>query len=162
MFRKLMTGSLCAAVLFGAPLLSSAAQPPPNEKQMIPLQYLVGTWQCDWKSGDSSGREEQVFQPALDGAWLEEKELVVVNGRQDVVSIHYTGYDPRTKAYVHVGPDANGSYELAQSPDAEVWRSADGTFSHHKVSETQREMSEIDRIGKKTVTISMTCMKAKL
>lgn len=126
---------------------------------MASLGYLVGSWHCDWKSQNDSGREEQVFQPALDGAWLEEKELVTVNGRQTVASIHYTGYDPKSKSYMHMGPDANGSYEVAHSPDAVFWRAADGTFIHHKVSDTQREMTETDRIGNKTVKLSMTCIK---
>jgi len=162
LFHKLITcWVLAATALVGTPLLSSAAQAPPNEKGMAPLQYLVGNWSCDWKSQNNSGHEEQAFQPALDGAWLEEKELVAVNGRQTVSSIHYTGYDPRIKAYVHMGPDANGSYEVANSPDAVVWHSAEGGFIHHKVSDTRREMTETDRIGNKTVQLSMICVKAK-
>lgn len=159
MFRKLIAGSLCAAALSAAPLLSSAGQAAPNEKAMASLQYLVGTWHCDWQSGNNSGSEDQVFQPALGGAWLEEKELVGVNGRQTVASIHYTGYDPRIKAYVHMGPDANGSYEIAQSPDGDVWHGADGSFLHHKISDTQRRMSETDRVGNTTVHLSMSCQK---
>lgn len=159
MFSKRIIGSLLAAALSGAPLLSAAAQAPPNEKQMVPLQYLVGTWHCDWKSQNGSGHEDQVFQPALDGAWLEEKELIDVNGRQTVASIHYTGYDPKSKSYVHMGPDANGSYEVAHSPDAVSWSAADGSFIHHKVSDTRREMTETDQVGTKTSRISMICVR---
>lgn len=162
MVRRLVTGSLFASALFVAPLLSSAAQAPPNEKEMAPLQYLVGTWHCDWQSGSKAGREDQVFQPALDGAWLEEKELVNVNGQQTVASIHYTGYDPRSKAYMHIGPDANGSYEVAHSPDSELWRSGDGSFVHHKISDNERKMMETYRSGNTTVRLSMMCMKAKV
>lgn len=128
---------------------------------MASLQYLLGDWHCDWKSQNNSGSEEQVFQPALDGAWLEEKELVVTNGRQTVTSVHYTGYDPQIKSFVHMGPDANGSYEIAKSPDAEVWHSEEGMFVHRKISDTRREMSETDRIGNKTVQLSMICLKTK-
>lgn len=160
MIRKLVVGSLFASALFAAPLLSSARQAPPNEKEMAPLQYLVGTWHCNWQSASNAGTEDQVFQPALDGAWLEEKELVVRNGRQTVASIHYTGYDPRSKAYMHIGPDANGSYEVAHSADSEVWHSGDGSFVHHKVSDSQRQMTETYHTGNATVRLSMTCVRA--
>lgn len=157
--RKLVIGSLLASALAAAPLLSSAEQTPPNETQMAPLRYLIGTWHCDWQSANKTGSEDQAFQPALGGAWLEEKELVNVNGSQTVASIHYTGYDPRSKAYMHIGPDANGSYEVAHSPDAETWQSGEGSFIHHKVSDTRRNMTETYRSGNKTVQLSMTCVK---
>lgn len=159
MLRKLIVGSLFAAVLSAAPLLSSADQAPANQKQMASLQYLLGTWHCDWQSGNTSGSEDQVFQTALDGAWLEEKELVDVNGRQTVASIHYTGYDPRTKFYIHMGPDANGSYEVAQSVDSDIWHGADGSFVHTKISDTERKMSETVRNGKRTEQLTMSCAK---
>lgn len=157
--RKLVVSALLASALFAAPLLAAAGQLPANEKEMAPLQYLVGTWHCDWQSGDKSGSEEQIFQTALDGAWLEEQEVVNVNGGQTVVSIHYTGYDPRAKTYIHMGPDANGSYEIAHSPDSEVWQSTDGSFVHRKVSDSQRKMTETYGSGKATVQLSMTCTK---
>lgn len=160
MIRKLIIGSLLGSALFAAPLLCSAGQSAQNEKEMAPLQYLVGTWHCDWKSQNRAGSEDQLFQPALDGAWLEEKEIVNVNGLQTVASIHYTGYDPRSKAYIHMGPDANGSYEVAQSPDSEVWHSADGSFVHHKVSDTQRKMTETYGTGTHAVSLSMLCVKS--
>lgn len=162
MVRKLVTGCLFASAVFAAPLVSFAGQAAPNEKQMAPLQYLVGTWHCDWQSGSKSGSEDQVFQPALGGAWLEEKELVSVNGRQTVASIHYTGYDPRTRVFMHMGPDANGSYEVAHSPDSEIWNGADGSFVHHKISDSERKMNETYRSGNATVRLSMTCVKAKI
>jgi len=161
LIRKLVTGSLLASALIAAPALSYAAQSAPNEKQMASLQYLVGTWHCDWKSEKKTGSEDQVFEPALNGAWLEEKELVTVNGTQTVASIHYTGYDPRTNVYMHMGPDANGSYEVAHSQDAQLWQSADGSFVHHKVSNTQRTMTETYKSGNKTVQLSMTCSKTQ-
>jgi hypothetical protein len=161
LIRKLVIGSLFACGLFAAPLFSSASQSAPNAKQMAALQYLIGTWHCDWKSQNRTGSEEQVFRPALDGAWLEEKEIVQVNGEQTLASIHYTGYDPRSNFYVHIGPDANGSYEVAHSPDAEIWHSADGSFVHHKVSDTQRNMTESYRSGNTTVQLSMSCMKTR-
>lgn len=159
LIRKLIASSVFVTALSAAPLLASAGQPAANEKQMASLQYLIGSWHCDWQSGEKSGSEDQVFQPALDGAWLEEKELITVNGRRTVASIHYTGFDPRTNVYMHMGPDANGSYEAAQSPDSENWKSSDGSFVHHKVSGTQRTMTETYRSGNTTVVLSMRCAK---
>lgn len=153
--RNILKGSILAITLAATPLLSLASQSPQNEKQMAGLQYLVGTWQCDWTAGSNSGSERQVFAPVFDGAWLEEKEIVNEAGRSTVHSIHYTGYDPAMKMFVHVGPDAGGSYELAQSPDAIYWRSSDGSFEHRKVSDTRRTMNE-SVSGK---TLSMTCTK---
>jgi hypothetical protein len=159
LIRKLVIASLFASAAAAAPLLSRADQSAPNEKQMAPLQYLIGTWHCDWKSQKRTGSEDQIFQPALGGAWLEEREVVKVNGTQMVASIHYTGYDPRSKSYIHMGPDADGSYEVAHSADTELWDCAGGTFVHHKISETERTMTESYRSGTATVQISMTCLK---
>ncbi|HET7815105.1 MAG TPA: DUF1579 family protein [Candidatus Baltobacteraceae bacterium] len=127
---------------------------------MATLQYLVGTWHCDWQSGSKSGSEDQVFKPALGGAWLEEEEVINSNGRQSVASIHYTGYDPHSKAFIHMGPDANGSYEVAHSPDSVTWLSVGGSFVHHKVSDTERKMTETYGSGAAAVQLSMTCLKA--
>jgi hypothetical protein len=143
----------------GAALAATMAAAP-NDAQMAPLQYLVGTWNCTWHSGGHSGTLDQIFSPALGGAWLEEKEVVTAGGRQTVTSLHYTGYDPQTKEYVHVGPDADGSYEIAHSPDAQVWNNADGTFVHRRVTGDERTMSETARLGRKTVHSVMTCKRA--
>ena len=160
MYQKLAFGILFAAAVSAAPGVSLAAQPPANAQQMAPLQYLIGTWHCTWKSGSRSGNEDQVFTPALDGAWLEEKEIVSKGGELFVISDHYTGYDPRMKKYVHVGPDADGSYELAQSPDGDVWSSTDGNFIHKKISDVERTMTETAGTGDNAPRVSMTCSKA--
>ena len=151
MFKTLLFGVLLAATTAGAP----------NDSKMAPLQYVVGTWHCTWQAGGSSGSLDQVFAPALGGAWLEEKELVNAGGGQTLTSLHYTGYDPRAKEYVHVGPDADGSYEIAHSADAEVWTNADGRFIHHRVSADERTMSETASVGGKMVQSSMRCTRAK-
>lgn len=154
-----------AAVLSGAislsPLASLADEASPNHAQMASLQYLVGAWHCTWQSGRNSGTLDQVFAPALNGAWLEEKEIVSVGGRATVTSVHYTGYDPRLKKYVHVGPDADGSYEIAQSPDGDEWSNADGTFVHRKISNNRRTMTDNARVDGKIVQSSMTCTRAE-
>ena len=148
---KILKVSAIAAALAAVPFLSYASPAPPNQKEMAPLLYLIGTWNCRWQSGSHSGRERQVFEPAFDGAWLEEKEIV--SGQ--VRTVHYTGYDPAKKTFVHVGPDADGTFELAQSPDTITWRSADGSFVHTKVSDTKRTMTQTDGAQ----SVSMTCTK---
>lgn len=164
MKRLLLPILASAAISLSLSGNATAAATPPNAAQMAPLQYLIGTWHCTWTSGTQSGSEDQIFETALDGAWLQEKEVVAGrNGRPTVLSIHYTGYDPATKSYMHVGPDADGTYEIAQSPDASLWRNP-GTanvFTHTKISDTQRTMAETDRSNGKTVNITMTCNKAQ-
>jgi hypothetical protein len=57
-------------------------------------------------------------------------------GEPMIRSIHYTGFDPKKKAYVHLGPNANGSYEIAQSADTEVWHAVPegpGALTHPKL-----------------------------
>ena len=134
MIRKLLV-----LTAIGASLIAAS---PPNAKQMAQLNYLVGTWHCQWSDGKNSGKEDQVFSLALDGAWLEEKEIVTVNGQPKVTTDHFTGYDPQKHKYMHLGPDATGSYEIAESLDTNVWTSTDGKFLHTKVSDTERTMSE--------------------
>ena len=146
-FRCMIRKLLVLASL-GAALIAAS---PPNAKQMASLNYLVGTWHCAWSDGKQSGSEDQIFSVALGGAWLEEKEVVSMNGQPFVRSIHYTGYDPAKREFLHVGPDANGTYELAESADTNTWTSADGKFLHTKVSDTERKMNE--------GPIAMTCTK---
>lgn len=150
MFKLLLTGALLASTVAAAP----------NDSQMAPLQYLIGTWNCTWQAGTSTGTLDQVFAPALDGAWLEEKEIASTGGRQTVTSIHYTGYDPQTKEYVHVGPDADGTYEVAHSRDGDVWTNADGTFVHHRVNNDERTMTDTIRAGNNVMHLSMVCKRA--
>jgi hypothetical protein len=159
MFCKLIAASSIAATLALAPLMSQADPAPTNHKEMAKLQYLVGTWHCRWQMGDHSGTQDQIFTPALNGAWLEEQEIVTIDGRPTVNTIHYTGWDPQTKTYVHVGPDADGTYELAQSPDSDTWNSTDGTLIHHRISDSERELSETG-IGPTAPTVRMSCLKS--
>jgi hypothetical protein len=162
--RTLTAFSAAAAIFLATPLLSSAATVPPNAQQMAPLQYLLGTWHCTWTAGEKTGAEDQIFESALYGAWLQEKEVVVDAAGQPVVqSIHYTGYDPQNRSYMHVGPDASGAYEVARSADMNVWHEADGSgaFVHTKISDTERKMTESYQAGGKSVAIVMSCKKAQ-
>jgi hypothetical protein len=157
--KRVFTAAAAAALFCGLPLASPAATPA-NAAQMAPLAYLLGTWHCTWTAGKDSGSEDQVFETALDGAWLQEKEVVTDrNGKPVVQSIHYTGFDPATKMFMHLGPDADGTYEVASSADANLWKSSDGSFVHTKVSNTQRTMVEADNGAPTPVT--MSCKKAQ-
>ena len=153
---KLIPASVIAGALVLAPLNSHAAGASDNQTKMAPLHYLLGTWHCHWQSGTQSEDEDQVFESTFGGAWLAEKEIVDVDGQSFVRSLHYTGYDPQLNVYVHVGPDANGNYELAKSPDLVTWTSTDGDFIHHKVSDTERRMNENDGGNH----VSMKCLKS--
>ena len=83
------------------------------------------------------------------------------SGEPIVQSIHYTGYDPQHKRYMHVGPDADGTYEIAESPDTNTWSNpgTNNVFIHTKISDTERTLSETDHVNGKTVTLTMTCNK---
>ena len=160
--RVIATISAAAVIFLSVPALSQAAAR--NARQMAPLQYLIGTWHCSWVSGSNTGSEDQVFETALGGAWLAEKEIVLDRaGKPVVATIHYTGYDPKTGNYMHVGPDADGTFELAQSADAHMWSNPieKTAFVHTKISDTKRTMVEKDRINGKPVTFAMTCTKAE-
>ena len=157
--------SAASALFLNVVSLASAATPPPNAKQMASLQYLIGTWHCTWRSNNGLQSEDQVFESALGGAWLSEKEIVTgADGRPVVESIHYTGYDPANASFMHVGPDASGAYEIAQSPDAHLWHDvtdASATFVHTKVSDSSRTMEQHYQDGGKPMSFFMTCKKAE-
>jgi hypothetical protein len=155
--------SAVSAILLNVTPFASAATLPPNAKQMAALHYLIGTWHCTWPSNGKVGSEEQIFEEALGGAWLQEKEVVTgADGRPATMSIHYTGYDPAKGRYMHVGPDADGSYELASSADMNAWEDASdatSTFVHTKVSDTQRTMKLSYQDAGKPMSLLMACTK---
>lgn len=147
-----MLKSLIAGLLFLATIAAA-----PNQSQMARLQYFVGTWHCTWHAGTHSGTIDQVFTPALGGAWIAEQESVSIDGRSKVLSLHYTGYDAAAKEYVHVGPDADGSYEIAHSIDGDTWTNAEGRFVFHRVSQDERTMTATGPDGKELE--SMACSR---
>jgi hypothetical protein len=154
--------SAASAIFLSVCAFSPAATLAPNAKEMAPLHYLIGTWHC---SGAGIPAEDQVFEEALGGAWLQEKEVVTgSDGQPKTVSIHYTGYDPATAHFMHVGPDVDGSYELASSVDGDVWHDsndASSTFTHTKVSDTARTMRLNFMDKGKPASLLMTCKKAQ-
>ena len=157
--------ALLLAAAIAVPIATSAASPAPNAKEMAPLQYLVGTWHCEWTTGDASGSEDQVLTSVMNGAWLQEAEVVHdAQGNSFVHSIHFTGYDPQKKKFVHVGPDADGTFVTAESDDSNAWHelapATGSTFYHTKISDTERHESETFEDGNgKTVHYRMVCKK---
>jgi hypothetical protein len=69
------------------------------------------------------------------------------NGNSVITTMHYSGYDPSLKMYVHMGPNADGTYEVAYSKDFRIFHnvhpegmSAPATLA--KQSDTQYTLSE--------------------
>jgi hypothetical protein len=157
--------SAASALFLNVCSLAPAATLPPNATQMEALHYLIGTWHCTWPSKKGVQSEDQIFESALGGAWLAEKEVMTgADGQPVVASVHYTGYDPATGRFMHVGPDADGTYEIAQSEDGNVWHDvndANATFVHTKVSDTSRTMVQHYQAGGKPMTFFMTCKKTE-
>jgi hypothetical protein len=166
--KKLLTlgislGAL-AATLTVQPSPSFAAGAP-NAQEMKSLDYLIGTWSCSWTAGPDSGAVTSVFAPVMNGAWLQETETVQSPTRGPVVTtVHFTGFDPQKKRWVHLGPDADGSYAVAQSSDGETWHNllpvagSDATF--RKMSDSAFALSEDFARDGKTLTYVETCKKA--
>ncbi len=157
--------SAASALFLNVSSLAPAAALPPNATQMEGLHYLIGTWHCTWPSKKGVQSEEQIFESALDGAWLAEKEIVTGGDGQPVVaSVHYTGYDPANGRFMHVGPDADGTYEIAQSEDGHTWHGVNdssATFVHTKLSDSSRTMELHYQAGGKPMTFLMTCKKVE-
>ena len=154
---------LCAAAaIFAAQAIPASAAP---DAHMQPLQYLLGTWHCNWTAGGQTGSVDQTFSSVMNGVWVEERETTTApNGQVVLNSIHYTGWDPARKAYVHSGPDADGSYQLYRSPDLHEWRNALGAgapFYLTRDSDTQQtESTTINAVGGQSVEWKQTCTKA--
>ncbi len=152
------------ALLAAAPTLATAAVPPPNAAEMTKLQYLVGAWDCTWKAGDASGAVHLSFESVMNGAWLRETESGKSRSGEDVVrSMHYTGYDPVQKKWMHLGPNGDGTFAVAQSADAARWQTmlptADESLTFEKVSSTAFTETSIFQSDGKTVTFLQSCRK---
>jgi len=64
------------------------------------------------------------------------------------VAKHFTGYDMAKKQYVHLGPNMDGTYEVATSADAPVWHSGTNEIAVTKVSNDRYTMSANEMNGK--------------
>ena len=146
-----------AAILLSAPVAASAAPAAPNAAQMQKLEYLVGTWTCEVKAGGQVGTAHEKFESTFRGAWLLETESVPGNdgGFVDIAK-HYTGYDIAKKRYVHLGPNLDGTYEVATSADAAVWHSGNDAVAFTKVSNDRYTMSA-DVMNGKPFSFLKTC-----
>jgi hypothetical protein len=120
---KQSTSIALAAVLLLLGLTSVArADAPPNAAKMQVLNHLVGTWNCSWHAGTASGEILSTFTPVMNGAWIQQTESTKdKNGNPVITTMHYSGYDPSLKMFVHMGPNADGTYEVAYSKDFRIF-----------------------------------------
>lgn len=154
-----------AALLAVAPVAATAAPVPRNAEQMRALDYLIGTWNCSFSAGGQSGTNVSTFTSVMNGAWLQETEAVRTrSGGLFVTTMHYTGYDPDEKRYLHVGPNADGTYEVAYTTDFATFHTLlpagqeDATFT--KVSDSEFSLREpFTQNGQHLVYLN-TCKKA--
>jgi hypothetical protein len=151
--------ALSALALTSSPAIAA----PPNSAQMAKLANWIGTWDCKWKAGASSGVLVATFAPVMDGAWLEETEAVESGGKTVVQTMHFTGYDPSSKHWIHAGPNADGTYEVAQSDDLAVWKNllpvGAGEGKLVRPSDTEYIISEDFQQDGKTETYVNDCTK---
>lgn len=140
-----------------------AAAAPPNAAEMSKLAFFLGTWDCNWTAGGQSGAIVATFTPIMDGAWVEETEAVVAGDRTTIQTMHFTGYDPATKHWLHGGPNSDGTYEVAQSDDLATWKNLfpgdGGVGKLVRPSESEYVLSEDFVQGGKTLTYVDDCKK---
>jgi hypothetical protein len=154
-----------AALLAIAPVTASAAPVPPNAEQMKAVAFLIGTWNCSFSAGGQSGTNISTFTSVMNGAWLQETEAVrTKSGGLYVTTTHFTGYDPDEKRYMHVGPNADGTYEVAYTTDFHSFHTIlpagqqDATFT--KVSDTEFSLREPFTQNGQAMVYLNTCKKA--
>ena len=157
---------IAALLLSALPVLMSpaaATAAAPNAGEMEKLNFMVGTWDCRWTAGNDAGAIVATFTPVMGGAWIEETEAVEVNGKSYVQTMHFTGYDPKLKLYVHAGPNADGTYEVAQSADLTTWNNVlpkrEGSGTLDRLSDSEYVLSEDFQSGGKTLTYRNDCKK---
>ena len=157
-------------VIAGAMLLCglssvARAEGPPNAEKMKALSDLVGSWNCTWQAGPASGEILSTFTPVMNGAWIQQTEAVKDKaGDLVITTMHYSGYDPSLKMYVHMGPNANGTYEVAYSQDFRIFHnvhpegmSEDAILS--RISPTEYTLSEPFTQGGQRLTYMERCLK---
>jgi len=161
--NKTLTTIALAALAALAISSKPAAAEAPSAAPMAKLAYLIGTWDCNWKAGPSSGTNVSTFTPVLDGAWLRETEAVERGGKTVVQTMHFTGYDPSSNHWIHGGPNADGTYEVAESDDLATWKNvlpvAGGTGRFVRTSDTEYVLSEDFQQDGKTMTYVDDCKK---
>jgi hypothetical protein len=151
--------ALSALALSSAPAVAA----PPNASQMATIAGMIGTWDCAWTAGPSSGTLIATFTPVMEGAWLQETEAVEKDGKTIIQTMHYTGYDPSAKRWIHAGPNNDGTYEVAQSDDFATWKNvlpvAAGGGKLARPSDTEYILSEDFKQDGKTETYVNDCKK---
>jgi hypothetical protein len=125
--KKLLIPAMVALTV-ALPTIAPAAGGSPNAAQMQKLQWVLGSWDCTWKAGPDSGVVKLSFEEVMNGAWIREIETRPSSkGEFRATAMHYTGYDPAEKKWRHLGPNADGTYDVAESPDAITWSDPAGT-----------------------------------
>jgi hypothetical protein len=161
--NKTLAAIALAAVSALALSSTRAVAAPPNAPQMAKIAYMIGTWDCKWTAGTSSGTLVATFTPVMNGAWLQETEAVESGGKVAVQTTHFTGYDPSTNHWMHLGPNADGTFEVAQSEDLATWKTllpagaSDGKLV--RPSDTEYVISEDFQQDGKTLTYANDCKK---
>jgi hypothetical protein len=160
--HMLLTAAAFAVVLLVQPLMPHADASPASEK-MKALSFLIGSWNCSWHAGPQSGEKLSTFTPVMGGSWLQQTESVKApNGSMVIQTMHYSGYDPSSGEYMHVGPNADGTYEVAHSKDFRTFSNVhpagdDATFT--KLSDTEVTLSEPFTQGGQKFVYEEKCIK---
>ena len=145
------------------PTLATAQAAPPNAAEMAKISYLLGTWDCSWSAGPAKGVLVSTFSNVMDGAWIQETEAVEKDGAQVVTTMHYTGFDTAGKRWLHAGPNADGTYEVAQSSDTLIWHDVmpndGGTATLKRITGTEYVLSEPFMQDGKALTYRNDCKK---
>jgi len=161
--NKTLATIALAAVSALALSSTRAVAAPPNAPQMAKIAFMIGTWDCKWTAGPSTGTLVATFTPVMNGAWLQETEAAESGGKTVVQTMHYTGYDPSSNHWIHAGPNADGTYEVAQSDDLATWKTlfpaGAGVGKLVRPSDTEYIISEDFQQNGKTLTYSNDCKK---
>jgi hypothetical protein len=146
--------------------LGANANTPPNAEKMKMVLSFVGDWNCTWHAGPNSGTLLSTFTPVMGGSWVQETETVKApDGSSMVQTMHFTGYDPTSKMYMHMGPNEDGTYEVARSSDFHLFynihpegMTAAATFT--RVSDSEFTLSEPFTQGGQKMVYAEKCIKA--
>jgi hypothetical protein len=158
----LLSAAALAVALLAQPLIPRADASPAGDK-MKALSFLIGSWDCTWHAGPQSGEKLSTFTPVMGGSWLQQTESVKApNGTMVVQTMHFSGYDPSSGEYMHVGPNADGTYEVARSKDFRTFSNVhpagdDATLK--QISETEWSLSEPFTQGGQKFVYEEKCIK---
>ena len=160
--KKLLMPALIALAA-ALPSIAPAAESPPNAAQMLKLRWVLGRWDCTWNAGSDSGSVKLSFEEVMNGSWIRETESrPTPSGAFRDTAMHYTGYDPAQKKWRHLGPNADGTYDIAESADARTWHDPTGyALVLEKRSETEFTESATFVQQGQTINYLQTCKRSQ-